>query len=225
VLLDGPDLTAKLNEVAQSFQDIQLRILINNVGMPQARPEIRPPLDTIDSFTYDELLHNASGNAIFPLLLTRALYPLLVRNQPALIMSMGSIAGMGAPLFPSYGPAKAFAMASAVELRRENMIEGRDIEVLGIDIMGFTGSDTIKDEPSLMIPDATTYAKAVMRSIGCGYPRVAPYLPHALFFWTLDVLPWWLREKVLVSLFRNMKQEASDKLKMSTLNGSQKKTS
>jgi 17beta-estradiol 17-dehydrogenase / very-long-chain 3-oxoacyl-CoA reductase len=223
-LLSGPDLAAKLDEVAQSLQDIQLRILINNVGMPQARPELRPPFDSIDTFTYDELKENASGNAIFPLLLTRALYPQLVHNQPALIVNTGSFAAMGSPLFPSYGPAKAFHMTSAAELRLENRIEGRDIEVLGIDVLGFTGSDTIKVKPSLLIPDAATYAKAVVRSIGCGYPHVAPYLSHALFFWTLDLLPLWVRERVLVNMMKTMRQEAADKFKTSTLNESQKKT-
>jgi 17beta-estradiol 17-dehydrogenase / very-long-chain 3-oxoacyl-CoA reductase len=148
--------------------------------MPQARPEPRPPFDAIDTFTYDELKQNAFGNAIFPLLLTRALYPQLVRNQPALIVNLGSFAVTGSPLFPSYGPAKAFIMASAAELRLENMIEGRDIEILGIDVLRFTGSDTTKVKPSLLIPGAATYAKAVVRSIGCGYPHVVPYLPHEI---------------------------------------------
>jgi 17beta-estradiol 17-dehydrogenase / very-long-chain 3-oxoacyl-CoA reductase len=215
VLLDGPELAARLDKVAESLQDIQLRVLINNVGMPQARPEVRPPLDAIDTFTYDELLYNASGNAIFPLLLTRALYPLLVRSQPALIINIGSIAGMGPPLFPSYGPAKAFTITSAAELRLENRLEGRDIEVLGIDVLGFTGTDTIREKPSLLTPDAATYAKAVVRSIGCGYPCVAPYLPHALFFWTLGVIPSWVRERVLISLMKTMRQEYADKLKTS----------
>lgn len=216
VLLDAPDLAARLDEVARGLQDIQLRVLINNVGMPQARPEVRPPLDAIDTFTYDELLHNVSGNAIFPLLLTRALYPLLVRSQPALIVNLGStMPGMGAPLFPSYGPAKAFAMTSAAELRLENRLEGRDIEVLGIDVLGFTGTDTIKEEPSLMVPDAATFARAVVRSVGCGYPSVTPYLPHALFFWTFRMMPSWVRDRVLVNLMRTMRQESADKLKTS----------
>ena len=213
VLLDVPALTAKLNTVADSLQDIQLRILINNVGMPQARPELRPPFDAIDNFSYGELLHNASGNAIFPLLLTRALYPQLVRNHPALILNMGSIAGMGWPLFPSYGPAKSFLMTSAAELRLESRLEGRDIEVLGIDVLGVTGTDTIKEEPSLMTPDAATYAKAVVRSIGCGYPRVAPYLPHAIFFWTLNVLPSSLRDFLSIDMMKKMRHEAANKLK------------
>jgi hypothetical protein len=71
-------------------------------------------------------------------------------------------------------------MASAAELRLENMIEGRDIEVLGIDVLRFIGSDTTKAKPSLPIPSVAIFAKAVVRSIGCGYPHVAPYLPHEI---------------------------------------------
>jgi hypothetical protein len=38
------------------------------------------------------------------------------------------------------------------------------------------------------------------------------------------MLPSWLKEWVLVNVMKNMRQEAADKLKMSTLNESQKKT-
>jgi 17beta-estradiol 17-dehydrogenase / very-long-chain 3-oxoacyl-CoA reductase len=218
ILLEPHDLAVKLEGIARSLRDIKLRIVINNLGMPQARPELRAPFDKIDSFTYDELLQNASGNALFPLLLTRALYPQLVQHQPALIMSIGStLAGMGAPLFPSYGPAKAFVMTSAAELRLENIIEGRDIEVLGIDVLGFTGTDTIKSKPSIMIPDARTYARAVVGSIGCGYPRATPYLPHALFLWVVENFPAWVRERFLVSTMRSMRQEAVDCLNGTTV--------
>lgn len=214
-LLNGADLEEKLDAAVKSLDDIHIRILINNVGMPQARPEVRAPFDALDTFTYDELLHNASGNAIFPMLLTRALYPQLVRNQPALVINMGSLAAEGFPLFPSYGPAKAFLMASTAELRLENRVEGRDIEVLGIDIAGVTGTDTIKDKPNLMLPDAPTYAKAVVRSIGCGYARVTPYLPQAIFLWIIRTLPPWIGDRVKATMMKGLRQEADAKLKSS----------
>ncbi|KAH8655812.1 hypothetical protein BX600DRAFT_470368 [Xylariales sp. PMI_506] len=207
------ELTAKLDEVAESLQDIQLRILINNVGLPQARPEIRPSLDAIDTFTYDELHANASGTAIFPLLLTRAVYPQLALNEPSLIINMGSLAEKEFPLFPSYGPAKAFTVASARELRLETRVEGKQIEVLAIDVGPVTGTDTIKDEPNLMIVDATTFAKAAVRSIGCGYPLVAPYMPHAFVFWMLRNLPSWLRDRMAVSMMKAKRAEEAEGFK------------
>ncbi|CAI6089083.1 unnamed protein product [Clonostachys chloroleuca] len=211
-LLNGADLEAKLNAAVKSLDDIHIRILVNNVGMPQARPEVRAPFDALDTFTYDELLINVAGNAVFPLLLTRALYPQLIRNQPALIINMGSLAAEGFPLFPSYGPAKAFLMASTAELRLENRIEGRDIEVLGIDVVGVTGTDTIKDKPNLMLPDAPTYAKSVVRIIGCGHVRVAPYLPHAIFLWVIRTFPLWLGDKVKANMLKGLRAEAAAKL-------------
>lgn len=222
--LAGPELAAKLNEVAHSFRDITLRVLVNNVGMPQARPELRPPFDKIDSFTYDELLQNASGNALFPLLLTRALYPLLIQNQPSLIINIGSWVSKGLPLAPSYGPAKAFLMASTAELQLENLIEARDIEVLGIDVLGFTGTDTIDDPPNILVPDATTYARAVVRSVGCGYPSVAPWAPHAIVFWVLEVLPRGIRRQILCSLTKSLRRQYAEKLALSRGEAEGKKT-
>ncbi|VUC32481.1 unnamed protein product [Clonostachys rosea] len=218
-LLNGADLEAKLNAAVKSLDDIHIRILVNNVGMPQARPEVRAPFDALDTFTYDELLLNVAGNAVFPMLFTRALYPQLIRNQPALVINMGSLAAEGFPLFPSYGPAKAFLMASTVELRLENRIEGRDIEVLGIDVAGVTGTDTIQDKPNLMLPDAPTYAKYVVRSIGCGHARVAPYLPQAIFLWVIRSLPSWLGDSVKASMLKGMREEAVTKMKNGDTSG------
>ncbi|KAH8893089.1 NAD(P)-binding protein [Thozetella sp. PMI_491] len=212
-LLDRTELGARLDEVAKSLEDIPLRILINNVGMPQGRPEIRTAFDAIQTFTYDDLLQNASGNAIFPLLLTRAVYPQLVRLQPALIVNLGSIAALGFPLFPSYGPAKAFTMESAAELRLESLVEGYDIEVLSVNLMSATGTATIKDPVSFMLPHADTFAKAVVRCIGCGYPNVMPYLPHAVFVWVLEAMPLWLRDRFLSKTVTDMRIEALESLK------------
>ncbi len=222
--LSGSMLAEKLDGVARSFQDINLRILINNVGMPQARPELRPPFDAIDTFSYDELLQNASGNALFPLILTRALYPLLIHNGPAAIINIGSWISMGLPLAPSYGPAKAFLMASTAELRLENRIEGRDIEVLGIKVLGVTGTDTIHEPPSVLIPDAETYARAIIKSIGCGYPIVTPWLPHAMFFSVLGLLPKGIRDLIFCRMIEGVRQDYASRLKISQTKEEKKKS-
>jgi 17beta-estradiol 17-dehydrogenase / very-long-chain 3-oxoacyl-CoA reductase len=222
--LSAPELVIKFDKVAHGFQDINFRILVNNVGMPQARPEHRNPIDKIDIFTYNELLQNVSGNALFPLLLTRALYPLLARNQPALIINVGSWVSQGLPLAPSDSPAKAFLMASNAELRLKNIIEGRDIEVLVINVLGFTGTDTIHSPPNILIPNAKTYAKAFVRSVGCGYPIVSPWLPHAVLFWVLGQLPRGIRERFLCHMIISTRRDCADNFKISRSGDKEKKT-
>ncbi|KAH8649295.1 hypothetical protein BX600DRAFT_419444 [Xylariales sp. PMI_506] len=213
VTLDKDSLTTRLDGIARSLEDIQLRVLINNAGTSHARrARNRPMCDAIDGFTYDELRHNASLNAIFPILLTRALYPQLIRNQPALIINIGSIASMGLPLFPTYGPSKAFTLTSAAELRLENRIEDRDIEVLGVNLMSVAETGEGNGAPRFMVPPVETFAKALMRCIGCGYPCVVPYFPHAVAISVVQMLPQWLYDWVWSAALKAKRQEDEEKL-------------
>ncbi|KAL6405444.1 hypothetical protein AUP68_11200 [Ilyonectria robusta] len=121
IIADASDLSnLSFPGIAASLSDIPLKILINNAGAMMPRHQFGP----VDSFTTEELCANISVNATFPLLLTGVLMPLLVANQPSLVLNVGSLADVGMPLFPSYGPSKAFLMNSSIELGLESALEG-----------------------------------------------------------------------------------------------------
>ncbi|KAJ3453636.1 hypothetical protein MRS44_017883 [Fusarium solani] len=183
------------------------QILINNAGAMMPRHHFGP----VDSFTPEELSANISINASFPLLLTGALMPLLVANQPSLTLNVGSLADVGMPLFPSYGPSKAFLMNSSIELGLESVLEGRDVEVLGLRIFQVTETSTTALPPSLLIPDAATWVKTALARVGCGRPTILPYWSHAVQLALLEALPDWAKRKALISAVRKMRGDSTGK--------------
>lgn len=203
IIADASDLSnLSFPGIAESLSDIPLKILINNAGAMMPRHQFGP----VDSFTIEELSANISVNATFPLLLTGVLMPLLVANQPSLVLNVGSLADVGMPLFPSYGPSKAFLMNSSIELGLESALEGRDVDVLGLRIMQVTGTGTMVLPPSFLVPDAATWVRSAFARVGCGRPTVLPYWPHAVQLALWEALPDWVKRKTLISAVKEMRE-------------------
>lgn len=203
IIADASDISKiSFPDIAENVADIPLKILINNVGATMAREFF----ETIEFYSAEELTANISANAMFPLLLTGALMPILDANQPSLVLNIGSWADVGMPLFPSYGPSKAFFMTSTVELGMEAAFKGTDVEFLGLRIAQVTGTGTIMLPPSFLVPDAETWVKIALSRVGCGRPTIFPYWQHALQHAALKALPAWMQRKALVSVMREMKK-------------------
>ncbi|OAQ63616.1 short chain dehydrogenase protein [Pochonia chlamydosporia 170] len=185
-----------LATVEETLSDINVKILVNNVG---ATMPFGHEFDTLEAFTLSELEANVSTNATFPLLFTRALMPNLIANQPSLILNIGSIADIAMPLFPAYGPSKAFLMCSTAELALEQVYKGRDIEVLGLRVMQVTETGTIKVPTSYFVPDPKTWVRSALDRVGCGRRVIVPYLPHALQTAMLECVPAFMEASVKIA--------------------------
>ncbi|KAF4980545.1 hypothetical protein FZEAL_3480 [Fusarium zealandicum] len=187
--------------IAASVADIQIKVLINNVG---ATMPLGHYFDTLENYSAQELLDNVGANATFPLLLTGALLPNLIKDQPGLILNVGSFSDNGMPLFPSYGPAKAFVRNSCVELGMEMAFKERDIEVLGLTVVQVTDTGVIFVPSSYSVPSGPTWVKSALARVGCGRPHVVPYLPHALQVAVLENLPDWISKQAKLAVSASM---------------------
>lgn len=204
IIADASDISkVSFPDIAENVADIPLKVLINNVGATMPREFF----ETVEFYSAEELSANISANAMFPLLLTGAVMPILDANQPSLVLNIGSWADIGMPLFPAYGPSKAFFMASTLELGLEAGYKGTDVEVLGLRIAQVTGTGTIMLAPSFTVPTAETWVKAALARVGCGRPTILPYWQHAVQLAVLESLPTWIQRKALVSVMRTMKAD------------------
>jgi len=122
-------------------------------------------LEDVPSGNVDALINL---NARFPAQLTRALLPTLLNNTPALILNMGSMASFGGLWITIYSSSKSFNVGFSRSLKQEMIAEGRDIEVLGINMGRVTGTGGRTEKPSLLAPDAETFAREALRKVGCG---------------------------------------------------------
>jgi len=131
-------------------------------------------------------------NAIFPLLLTRALLPTLrARQGPTQVMFVGSIsANISIPRFTIYASSKNFikALARCLDADEHWPVSRRQ----GVSFMylnvGEVVSSTMKITPSLFAPTSERFAKAVVARIGCGRKQITPWMPHAVLEWFMTML-------------------------------------
>ena len=126
----GLDAQARVSAIVHELKGLKLKILINNVGgVPTT---VLPRYKTFDETSTKDNDDMLSMNVGFPTQLTAALLPKLLENQPSLIMAFGSMADAGMPYISPYSGCKAFLMAWVRGLRREMLVKGRDVEILGI---------------------------------------------------------------------------------------------
>lgn len=190
-----PVSASSLQRLVAGIKDVHLSILVNNVGGTSA---ISQTFKTLTDFTHNEVDALLNLNSRFATHLTRALLPLLQRNQPGLIINVGSAASMGIPYLAVYSGTKGFNMSWGKSLQMELTAEGQNISVMGV-VVGNVQSAGNKSDASLFTPTSQVMAKAILDRVGCGKSIVIPYLPHALQTSPLGWLPEVIVQKLMIN--------------------------
>jgi len=125
IVLDAQKATlSEIEDVVRSIADLQVSVLVNNVGgVPIKLPAIRT-LDTLDVTEVDAVI---DMNARFMARLTRLMLPILTRKPPlgkrSLIINLSSAGKFGIPWLVMYSATKAFNWAFSTALARELQAE------------------------------------------------------------------------------------------------------
>lgn len=183
-----PDVEAQVKNVVSSVQDLHLTMLVNNVGGSEAVLG-SDAFRTLEKHSSSEIENLIRVNDVFATELTTALLPTLTRNQPSLVMNIGSMAAFGCfPFLSVYSGTKAYIMAWSGCLHMEMKAEGKDIEVLGL-YVGRVQSNQMRRETDFMTPSSKVMAMAALDRVGCNRLAVVGYFAHALGAAFLDILP------------------------------------
>lgn len=188
-----PISSSSMQRLLAGIQDIHLSVLVNNVGGTSA---VSPDLKTLKDHTHDEADAMLNLNCRFATQLTRAILPLLQRNQPGLIINIGSAASMGIPYLTVYSGAKGFLMSWGKALQIELNAEGHNISVMGV-VVGNAQSAGNRSDATLFTPTSLVMAKAILGRVGCDRSIVIAYLPHALQIHPLGWLPEVVVQRIL----------------------------
>ena len=195
----------QIDDLAASFQTLNLTVLINNLG---GGAKIQP----LENNTADHIDYTLNVNARFPAQLTRALLRKLTRTDgPTLIMNIGSLGATAVPYATVYGGSKAFNMAMSSSLAIEAKVEGKDIEVLAILVGAVTDCTHTRASASFFTPAARTMAKACVDRVGCGRPVVVGYKGHAVQKLLVDLLPSFVLEMLVVPNMKARKEKEARK--------------
>ncbi|KAM5386472.1 hypothetical protein ACJZ2D_000435 [Fusarium nematophilum] len=195
----------------RQLEGLHLTVVINNAGGGLQDPTFAP----LHKCSQERITGNISLNALFPLHLTRTLLPTLIRNSPALIMNISSMADQGLPLLASYSASKSFLMTMTEAVGLEMDLAGHDVEVLGVRVAKTTGVSGLKVPPSLFLPTAEVMARAALGRVGCGRRIVDGYWAHSLQVRGADFLPGFLLDKVKLDVMRRERDAELEKKKAS----------
>jgi len=184
-----------------------LTILVNNIG---GNPNNARSFTPLAEYTAGELTALIDMNATFPAQVTRALLPILQRNEPSLILNMASAAGTDTvtlPFLVGYSGAKALSRQFSKSLRMEMVAMGHgDVEVISI-IAAKVQSGGMKTSTSWDVPSSRAFARSVLQKVGSGRDEIMGWWSHSTQIWGMGILPDWIRERVLVDVGTQQKKE------------------
>lgn len=195
-----------ISKFVTSVEDLELRVLVNNVGGTACLKKDFTPL--IDNTT-KEINDLVSINMLFTTHLTRALLPKLIKHEPALILNTGSGSYIGMPYMVVYSATKGYLSAWGNALSMELQAEGSKVEVMTV-MSGNTQSGQDVRAANLFRPTSLVFARAALEKVGCGKSVVFGYFWHAVQTGSIGLLPEWVIRLSLIAVLRPMRGKNLD---------------
>lgn len=199
----------KLTAMIQEISSLNITILINNLG--------GGPFPSFMKLADGDLKRTqewVNVNIMFTTEITRVMMPILNKNGPGLIMTVGSFAGsLGAPYVALYSACKGYEEIFMKALDNEIRAEGLDIEAIHL-LVGMVKSGREPErEVSLLVPSSRGFAKAALEKVGCGVNAVAPYWPHGIQFSMMMGMPDWIFKRLVKKMAKEEYEKETLRLK------------
>lgn len=174
VVADSSSGNVDIPGLIEAVENKPITVLVNCVGGVFCSPKMKFVRGTSPAEIEDMI----NLNDRFPIQLTRAMLPILERNSPSLIMTLGSMASIvGTPLFAVYAACKASNVTFSHSLKLEMQLQDKDVEVLAVQV-GEVSTTGNPQTQSFWIPSARQFAGAALDRVGCGYKTVYAAFPH-----------------------------------------------
>lgn len=182
--------TANRTRVVQAIKDMDVGVLINNVGMSYPYTKY---FHELDEKRVDDII---SINVTSTSIMTHLVLPGMVDRKRGAIVNVASAAGVAvSPLLAQYGAAKSYITMFSKALN----VEMRDFNIhVQVQVPLFVATKLAKiSKTSLFVPSPAAYARA---AVGCiGYEaEVSPYWSHALQLWVMSFIPEWKIEAWII---------------------------
>ncbi|KAH6634878.1 hypothetical protein B0J18DRAFT_32917 [Chaetomium sp. MPI-SDFR-AT-0129] len=177
------DNDADYERLAELVSDLDVGILINNVGQSHSIP-----VSFLDT-SRDELQNIVTINCLGTLKTTKVVAPILAKRKKGLILTVGSFAGvMPTPYLATYSGSKAFLQHWSSSLASELKPQGVDVQLV-VSYLVTTAMSKIR-RTSLLIPNPKQFVRSALSKIGLSgteqFPNTyTPWWSHAAFKWVI----------------------------------------
>jgi len=195
--------SSTLQLIQQAVQDLDVSILINNVGVSLNIPAEHSEL------TEDEVTHLINVNCLFTSQITRVLIPILRQRKSSrgLIVTLSSTSGVfPIPLLSIYSASKAFDSFFSRSLRTE-LLRSK-IDCLSLTPHFVVSSMSGFKRSRFMVPTAERFVDDALDKLGAGGSEQSPYWPHDLYIRIGSLIP----ESITSHRSMKMLQKAREKL-------------
>ncbi|MCJ1380601.1 hypothetical protein MMC17_003709 [Xylographa soralifera] len=208
-IADASACSTPRDELLKLISDIQLTILINNVG---GTNPLSNPFKSLEEHTPEEIEKVINLNAGFATQITKTLLPTLIRNGPSLILNIGSLGYLAGPWISVYAGTKGYLVSYSTALQTELRADGKDVTVHAV-LVGAVSTNGLKSKTSLFVPSARVEAQVTLDKAGCGSVLITPYFPHAIQKFFLTNAPQTVMRTFMVRAIKAIKDRSLSDIK------------
>ena len=196
LVIDAANKALDAEAAVQQLKDLNLKILVNNVGGGMVHGQAWAALSESDA---ERVRHLIELNARFTTEITRLLLPQLTQHSPALILNIGSLAcEVPLPYLSIYSGVKGYIKSWSSALALEMKLQRQDVEVKHV-MVGMVSSASVPVATTLVVPSSRRMAQGTLDKVGLGSGVVYGYWPHELQHFVISSMPTWILNRVLLN--------------------------
>jgi 17beta-estradiol 17-dehydrogenase / very-long-chain 3-oxoacyl-CoA reductase len=194
--------------IAAVIKDLDVGLLVNNVGMSYPYPCFFADEDSTDQLLNDLVKLNVTSTTM----MTKLVLPGMVERKRGAIISISSAAGnmtCGSPLLAGYSGTKAYIAALTKSIQYEVSSKGI---VCQTHVPYFVTSKLSKiRKTSITTPSPDDWVAASLKMFGYGGTVVVPYFPHFLQDYLAACIPEFAAGWYTCNLHKSIRKRALKK--------------
>jgi 17beta-estradiol 17-dehydrogenase / very-long-chain 3-oxoacyl-CoA reductase len=192
--------------IAAACKDLDIGILVNNVGQSYEMPTDFVHEETTDGF----LIHLTNLNAHSAALMSKMVIPdMVAKKKGGYVINISSAAGVmpcGSPMLAGYSATKAHMAALSKSIHYE--VSGAGV-TCQVHAPYFVVSKMSKiRKPSLMTPTPKQWVASSLSMLGYGGTVLVPYWPHFLQDFVVGLIPEWVSGWYTNRLHKDIRRRA-----------------
>jgi len=188
----------KRDNVAEVISDLDIGVLINNVGVSYKFPKY------YDELSDDEVSSLMEMNITSTTWMTKIVLSGMVERKRGAIVNIASAAGLYTmPLLAGYSAAKGyiekFSRGLSAEYKSKNI-------TVQCQVPFYVATKLAKMRKSMTVPTPIEYVQRAMKWIGHSDPVAYPFMLHALQGYVLDTLPATIVDKLVLNMHLSIRK-------------------